>query len=133
MVRRCPDNKNKNNGKANEKLPAENVRGITCDDTRSMMEQPVYMKVHIGCREVVCQIDTGSDECVISRRLVDEAKLEPAGCQIFAANGSTINVVGGIILDVHVGELKIPTKFVISNDVTESMLGVNWLRRNRIM
>jgi len=98
-----------------------------------MRENPVYIKVHIGCREVVCQIDTGSEECVLSRRLVDEAKLEPAGCRLFKANGTTINVVGEIILNVHVGDLIIPTRFVLSDNVTEPMIGVNRLRRNIIV
>jgi len=123
----------KNIEKENDKLPAGRVRGIKCDDTRSMTENPVYIKVHIGCREVVCQVDTGSEECVIPRRLLDEAKLEPTNCRLLAANGTTINVVGEIILSVHVGDLTIPTRFVLSNNMTEPMLGVNWLRRNRIV
>jgi len=47
IARKCPDNKNKNNEKVNDKLPAGSVRGIKCDDTRSMREHPVYIKVHI--------------------------------------------------------------------------------------
>jgi len=70
---------------------------------------------------------------VITRNLIDEATMEPAGCKLFAANGTTINVVGEIVLNVHVGDLTIPTKFVISDNVTEPMLGVNWLRRNQII
>jgi len=59
--------------------------------------------------------------------------MEPAGCRLFAANETTINVVGEIILIVHVGDLTIPTRFVVSDNVTEPMLGVNWLKRNRII
>jgi len=36
-------------------------------------------------------------------------------------------------LDVHVGDLTIPTRFVVSSIVTEPTLGVNWLRSNRII
>jgi len=54
MARNCPDNKNKNNEKNNEKLPAENVRGIKGTDDRSMKEHPVYVKAQIGKRETVC-------------------------------------------------------------------------------
>jgi len=42
-------------------------------------------------------------------------------------------VVGEKTLNVHVGDLTIPTRFVISNNVTEPMLGVNWLISNRII
>jgi len=34
---------------------------------------------------------------------------------------------------VHVGDLTIPTQFVVSSNVTEPMLGVNWLRSNRVI
>jgi len=59
--------------------------------------------------------------------------MEPAGCRLFAANGTTISVIGAIILNVRVGELTIPTRFVVSYSVSEPMLGVHWLRRNRIV
>jgi len=36
-------------------------------------------------------------------------------------------------LDVHVGDLTIPTRFVVSDNVTEPMLDVNWLKRNQII
>jgi len=132
-ARRCPDNKNKNNEKVNEPLPAESVRGVKGIDDRSMKEHPVYIWARIGHKDAVCLVDTGSEKCVITRKLVDEATMEPPGCRLFAANGSTINMVGEIILNVHVGDLTIPTRFVVSDNVTERMLGVNWPRRNKII
>jgi len=57
----------------------------------------------------------------------------PPVVNFFAANGTTINVVGEIFINVHIGDLTIPTRFVLSDNVTEPMLGVNWLRRNRIV
>jgi len=42
-------------------------------------------------------------------------------------------VIGEKTLDVHVGDLTIPTRFVVSSNVTEPMLGINWLRANRII
>jgi len=59
--------------------------------------------------------------------------MKPAGCRLFAANGTTIIVIGEKILNVHVGDLTILTRFVVSDNVTELMLGVNWLRPNRII
>jgi len=51
--------------------------------------------------------------------------MKPAGFRLFAANGTTINVFGEIILNVHVVDLTIPTRFVVSDNVTEPMLGTN--------
>jgi len=41
IARKCPDNKNKNNEKVNNKLPAESVRGLKGVDDRSMKEHPI--------------------------------------------------------------------------------------------
>jgi len=125
IARNCPDNKNKNNEKNNEKLPAEKVTGIKGTEDRSMKEHPVYIKAQIGRHMAVCLVDTGSEKCVLPKRMINEAQLEPAECRLFAANRTTINMVGEKTLNVHVGDLTIPTRFVISNNVTEPMLGVN--------
>jgi len=68
---------------------------------RSMKDHPVYIKARIGRKDAICFVDTGSEKCVITRKLVDEAAMEPAGCRLFAANGTTINVVGEIILNAQ--------------------------------
>jgi len=60
IAHRCPDSKNKNNEKVNEKLPAESVRGIKGGDDRSMKEHPVYIRVPIGCKDTVCLVDISS-------------------------------------------------------------------------
>jgi len=92
---------------------------------RSMQEHPVYLTATIGRREMNFSVDTGSDNCVIPRRLVDGAQMQPAGCRLFAANGTVINVMGEITLDVCLGDLTFPTNFVASDNVTERMLGSN--------
>jgi len=70
---------------------------------------------------------------VIPRRLVDGARMQPAGCRLFAANGTVINVMGEITLDVCLGDLTLLTKFVASDNVTEPMLGSNWLRQYQMI
>jgi len=42
-------------------------------------------------------------------------------------------VIGEKTLDVHVCDLTISTRFFVSSNVTEPMLGINWLRANRII
>jgi len=78
-------------------------------------------------------LGTGSEKCVLPARIIDAVSLKPADCRLFAANGTTINVIGEKTLDVHVGDVTIPTRFVVSSNVTEPMLGVNWLRANKII
>jgi len=42
-------------------------------------------------------------------------------------------VIGEKTLDMHVGDLTIPTRFVVSSNVTEPMLVIDWLRANIII
>jgi len=41
--------------------------------------------------------------------------------------------VGEVIMNVKIGELVMPTRFVVSDNITEPMLGVDWLRSNRMI
>jgi len=52
---------------------------------------------------------------------------------LFAANGTVINVVRDVVMNVNIGELVLPTRFVVSDNITEPMLGVDWLRSNSMI
>jgi len=120
--------------KGTPKVTNDSVRGVKGLEMRSMQEHPVYLTATIGRREMNFLVDTGSDKCVIPKRLVDGARMQPAGCRLFAANEAVINVMGEITLDVCLEDLTLPTKereiFLrhASDIVTEPMLGNNWLR-----
>jgi len=65
------------------KVTDDSVRGVKGLEMRSMQEHPVYLTATIGRREMNFLVDTGSDKCVIPRRLVDKARMQPAGCTLF--------------------------------------------------
>jgi len=44
-----------------------------------------------------------------------------------------INVVGEVTMDIRIGDLILPTRFVVSDNITEPMLGIEWLRCNRMI
>jgi len=129
MARSCP----KADKKDVEVKPAENVRGVKGPDTRQMKDHPVYLKAYLGKRVVNFLVDTGCERSVTPRRLIGDATLEPAECRLFAANGTVINVVGEVTINIRIGDLILPTRFVVSDNITEPMLGVEWLRCNRMV
>jgi len=51
---------------------------------------------------------------------------------LFAANGTVFNVLGEATMDIQIGELVLPTRFVVSDNITEPMLGVESLRCNQM-
>jgi len=129
MARNCP----KAEKKEEEATPAENVGGIKGPDTRQMKDHLVYLKAWLGKKSVQFLIDTGCERSVTPRKLLGDSCLEPAECRLFAANGTVINVVGEVVMNVKVGELVLQTRFVVSDNITEPMLGVDWLRSNRMI
>jgi len=96
-----------------------------------MKDHPVYLRAHLGKREVEFLVDTGCERSVTPRNLTGDAVLEPADCRLFAANGTAINVVGEVSMNIRIGDLILFTRFVVSDNITEPMLGVEWLRCNR--
>jgi len=129
MARNCP----KAEKKDEEAAPAENVRGIKGPDRRQMKDHLVYLKAWLGKRGVQFLIDTGCERSLTPRKFIGDSRLEPAECRLFAANGTVINVVGEVVMNVQIGELVPPTQFVVSDNITEPMLGVDWLRCNRMI
>jgi len=122
MARICP----KAVKKEEDPTPAENVRVVRGPETRQMREHPVYFNAYLGKRRVSFLVDTGCERSVTPKRLVGDARIEQAECRLFAANGTVINVLGEAAMDIRIGELVLPTRFVVSNNITESMLGVEW-------
>jgi len=51
---------------------------------------------------------------------------------LFAANGTVINVLGEVIINIQIGDFVLPTRFVVSDNITEPMLGVEWLQCNQM-
>jgi len=97
-----------------------------------MKDHPVYLKAWLGKRGVQFLIDTYCEQSVTPRKFIGDSRLEPAQSRLFAANGTVINVVGEVVMNVKIGELVLP-RFVVSDNITESMLDVDWLRSNRMI
>jgi len=128
MARNCP----KAVKKEEDPTPAENVRVVRGPETRQMREHPVYLNAYLGKRRVSFLVDTGCERSVTPKRLVADSRIEQAECRLFAANGTVINVLGETTMDIKIGDLVIPTRFVVSDNITEPMLGVEWLRCNQM-
>jgi len=112
---------------------AEQVRLVKNTDPRSMLDHPVYLKAYVGRKQLTFLVDTGCDRSIMPSRMVERARLDPAECRLYAANGTTISVLGEVMLDLRVGNEIMPTRFILSNSILEPMLGSDWLRCNKIM
>jgi len=129
MARNCP----KVEKKEDDNTPAENVRVVKGPESRQMRDHPVYLDAYLGKRRVNFLVDTGYERSVTPKRLIGDARLEPAESRLFAANGTVINVLGEVMMNIQIGDLVLPTRFVVSDNITEPMLRVEWLRCNQMM
>jgi len=87
MARNCPNVAKKED----DNTPAENVRVVKGQESRQMRDHPVYLDAHLWKRRVNFLVDTGCERSVMPKRLIGDARLEPAECRLFAANGTVIN------------------------------------------
>jgi len=128
MARNCP----KVVKKEDDSTPAENVRFVKGPESRQMRDHPVYLDAYLGKRRVNFLVDTGCERSVTPKKFIGDVRLEPAECKLFAANGTVINVLGEVMMNIQIGDLVLLTRFVVSDNITEPMLGVEWLRCNQM-
>jgi len=112
--------------------PAEQAHIVKSEDARSMIDHPVYIKAFFKRKELTFLVDTGCDRSIMPRKLIPHAPLWSADCRLYAANGTPISVMGEVMLDIRLCNEIIPTRFIVSNNVAEPMLGSDWLRKNEI-
>ena len=63
-------------------------------------------------------------------RLLDGQQLRPSDCMLSAANGTSLTVRGEVDVDVMVGSTKVSTRFIVTDNVIEPILGIDWLYEN---
>jgi len=80
-----------------------------------MRDHPVYLDAYLGKRRVNFLVDC--ERSVTPKRLIGDARLEPAECRLFAANGTVINVLGEVMMNNQIGDLVLPTQFVVSDNI----------------
>jgi len=95
-----------------------------------MTDHPLYIKAYIKQKEFTFLVDTGCDRYIMPKKLLGKELLEEVDCKLYAANGTSITVIGEVVLELHQGGEILPTRFIVSNYVAEPILGIEWLRSN---
>jgi transposase InsO family protein/predicted aspartyl protease len=92
----------------------------------------IYIRGTINGRPQACLIDTGSEVSLIPFSAVEGLDLRPCNRFLMAANGSDIRVLGEVRVPIKVrGNFNISTAFLVSDQIAEPMLGMDWLREHR--
>ena len=134
---RCPERSNGNFGFNKRRTYNEPrsppTNGEENNETSSVRKigQTLYVKMRIGEKTHNCLIDTGSEVNLIPHADVQEHMVAPSSKVLEAANGTKIGVLGEINVEVKVAGSSIPTKFIVSDQLGEIIIGVQWLQDNK--
>jgi len=89
-----------------------------------------YIKMKLYGKDVLCLVDSGCDSTVVPKTLTDRFRrlvVEPSQHNIWAANNTPIRIHGETELPFVLDGRVIWTPVLISEDVEEVMLGIDWL------
>ena len=90
-------------------------------------EKGAYLKVSIQGRKFHALLDTGSEISLIPIDAIPPGSLRKSEQVLHAANGTDIEVLGEANLSLRIGELEIPLDCVVVRDVSEVLLGLDWM------
>ena len=95
------------------------------------LDKAAYLRVSINGEEVDSLLDTGSETCLFPVRLVKEDQIKPVDQRLFAANGTVIGVLGTARVILQIGDGKYTVDGFVSSQITEVILGLNFLRLHK--
>ena len=105
---------------------------ITYSSSTPKTSRIMYVKARIMGYSRLCMIDTGSDVNLIPESYLPGVHFSPSERTLQAANGSPIKILGEASVPLKIGRrLTLPTTFVVSDQVTDVLLGIQWLHDHR--
>ena len=90
-----------------------------------------YVVARLDGKRLHCLLDSGSEMSLVPRRLVLNNEVTPSEQRLLAANGSEIKVDGETTLKIHIGKQVYPLPCLVTDQVSEVILGLSWLESNQ--
>jgi len=134
MARECPQPRTETNA------------GVQCNNNSDLVElesdsfarsTPVdhdyYLRVTLAKRTVDCLLDTGSEVCLLPENIVDANCIKKTKRSLKAANGTPIPILGEVSMPLSIGNFVTRITALVSQHVTEPMLGIDFLVKNKVV
>jgi len=87
----------------------------------------VYLVVYVDGRKHLALLDSGCELSLAPSNMVDQRQLRPSQQRVFAANGSSIQILGETDIEFDIGGCMSFATVLVTPDVSELMLGITWL------
>jgi hypothetical protein len=94
---------------------------------------PSYIKLRIDNQTYISSHHSGAEVTILPHTAVVDYDLQPCNTQVFAANGTTIAIIGTIELTAFVEDHPVIAKAIVSKQVKEILLGVPFFRHNNVL
>jgi len=94
-----------------------------------MSDYETYIEIDVNGVKIPVLLDTGCDRVLVPRRVVPDADLSPTTVELFAANGSRIDVLGIMRLRFTINHRIMYVDALVSNDIAETIFGFQFLRK----
>jgi predicted aspartyl protease len=120
-------------GPPEEPRPPPQTRPIRGGKDETFKTSNVYLRGQIRNRAVYVLLDTGSDVSLAPYELIEKHKcrLRPSQTTALkAANGSDVIIAGEATLPLRVAGRLFHTVVLVSRDISETILGIDWLRQH---
>ena len=136
MKSRCPENRNnRNRFTRNSHVKGETeASNMKVEESNSAAVKKIgktlYLEAAILGKPLHCLVDTGSEVNIVPEKYIIGVDVVNSVKNLEAANGKTIGVIGEVDLEVNIAGRNILTRFIVSDQIDEVILGVNWLQSN---
>ena len=90
----------------------------------------LFVELKIGKKRCSALLDTGSEVTLLPKHLADLTQLNRSSRKLRAANGTEINIIGEWRTTVTMGPLRVGMNFIVSDQIDELLVGIDWLREN---
>ena len=133
IARRCPQPR-RPAAQSEPMIPEAEVvtNHTTRQPTTKLTSNAIYIRATINQRSRMCLIDTGSEVSIVPCCDVEGMELQASARILLAANGTEIRVLGEVTMPLKITRgFEISTRFLVSDQIFEPMLGMDWLREHR--
>ena len=95
-------------------------------------DREVYLEMECKGVKRMFLLDSGCDLTMVPTSYVRGASLLSTEQKVRAANGTAIDLKGKISMMLKLGNLRIPTVALVSDHITEGLIGNDWLVKNDV-
>ena len=103
---------------------------LACEDKEVDINPHVYLEMSLNGVKRMFLVDSGCDMTLLPLRYVGNNQIRTSSRKVYAANGAEIVISGEVTVDLWLGNCVITRDALVSEFVSEAMIGYDWLAKN---